>query len=90
LIRIHLKVYHFKEYQQVTQNRQQMCSKFYSCRIFRGEGELIIFDTIYFTDIVLTPVNVLQQIYSRFQSEFSRAYDIVLLPPSSSNIFTFT
>jgi len=90
LIRILLKVHDFKEYQQVTQNRQQICSKFYSRRIFRGEGKLIIFDTINITDAVLTSFSVLQQIYSRFQSEFSRGYDIVLLPASNSSIFSFT
>jgi len=67
-----------------------MCSEFYSCRIFRGEGELIMFDAFNITDIVLTPVVVLQQTYSRFQSEFSRGYDKVLLPPSNSSIFSFT
>ena len=87
LIRILLKVRHFKEYQQVTQNRQQMFSKFYSCRIFRGEGELIIFDTINITDVVLTSVVILQHIYSRCQSEFSRGYHKVLLPPSNLSIF---
>jgi len=85
-----LKVHHFKENQQVTKNSQQMCSKFYSCRIFRGEVELIIFDTINITDVVPTSVIVLQQIYSRVQNELSRGYDKVLLPPSNSSIYSFT
>jgi hypothetical protein len=49
-----------------------------------------MFDTVNITDVVLTSVIVLQQIYSRFQSEFSRGYDKALLPPSNSSIFSFT
>jgi hypothetical protein len=65
-LNVKLRFQKVKEYQQVAENRPQICSKSYSCRIFRGEGELILFDTFISTDVVMTSVIVLQQIYSRF------------------------